>query len=235
MADALQSHLLYATRKMLEQSKQIQKQSKKIEEMSLLETKFALQEKRIETQEQQILLQKEQISKLETTIAITSLRLDECDKNHTRSPLSQTLFNEDLLWEISDFKNVFEDIKKTDFMLNQYMFTSEGYKLKVGLWLNGLDGGKKTHVSLYICLRPGPFDSVLEWPMRAVISVCVLKNGSEKNVRVIETNKRDFSQRSQTSIKDSAWVGYPHYIPHNQVKSFVVDDKFTLKVNVKKK
>jgi len=64
----------------------------------------------------------------------------------------------------------------------------QGYRMCVGVFANGYwyGSGKGTHVSLYIHILQGSYDTFLKWPFRGDITVQLL-NQLEDKEHIIET------------------------------------------------
>ena len=58
---------------------------------------------------------------------------------------------------------------------------SEGYKLYIKVYANGLDEAIGSHVSVMVCLMRGEFDEKLKWPFRGTISFELLNQESDSD------------------------------------------------------
>ena len=53
--------------------------------------------------------------------------------------------------------------------------------------LNGVDSGASTHVSMFIHLMQGEFDSILQWPFPGKIKLMAVDQSEDEQVHVTET------------------------------------------------
>merc|ERR1712117_279138 len=79
-----------------------------------------------------------------------------------------------LTWKIRDFSAKMEEARSSEGgleLVSLPFFTSQsGYKLQASLFLNGNGGGEGTHMSVYIKILPGEYDSILKWPFKHTVS-----------------------------------------------------------------
>ena len=78
-------------------------------------------------------------------------------------------YNGVLVWKIKDLKSRMAEAKTQDGLelVSAPFYTSQyGYKVQASLFLNGNGGGDNSHLSVYIKLLPGDYDSILKWPFR---------------------------------------------------------------------
>ncbi|KAL3195841.1 hypothetical protein MRX96_015722 [Rhipicephalus microplus] len=73
-----------------------------------------------------------------------------------------------LLWKISDYSHKMAEAKAQEGGLEicspPFSTSPYGYRLMATLFLNGNGSGESTHLSVYIKLLPGEYDSLLPWP-----------------------------------------------------------------------
>ena len=70
----------------------------------------------------------------------------------------------------------FEQLRKTDglWFSPSFYTHSHGYRLRLHVIANGLCAARSTHVSLFIHLMRGEFDSYLQWPFRGKVTLQLL-------------------------------------------------------------
>ena len=67
-----------------------------------------------------------------------------------------------------------------------YYSHKRGYKLCLKVYANGCGSGKDTHVSVFVCLMEGEYDTMLEWPFEGIVSI-ELCNWRENKNNILET------------------------------------------------
>ena len=96
-----------------------------------------------------------------------------------------------------------------------------GYKMCLKITANGQAGGKRTHVSLYVYMMKGEFDSHLKWPFKGEITVELVnqKEGGEKCERkpVEHTDECDDNFQKVTEGDRGKGWGYPQFISHSDL------------------
>ena len=65
------------------------------------------------------------------------------------------------IWKITNFENQLKS--NMDRYMESVPFYTHGYKLMLGLYPNGHDAGKNTHLSIYIFVLKGEYDVILPW------------------------------------------------------------------------
>jgi len=135
-----------------------------------------------------------------------------------------------LLWKISDYSKKLQmaqneqviETKSPPFFTHRY-----GYKLQLSAFVNGNGSGLNTHLSLYIRVLPGEYDSLLEWPFSHDITFNILDQGdplsskrSHISVRFTpDPTWKNFQRPSLDSDDDSnLGFGYPKFISHKELK-----------------
>ena len=81
--------------------------------------------------------------------------------------IEKTSHDGSYLWKIPSVKEKIEEAKsgRHGFITSAPFYTSRyGYKMCCKLYLNGDGSGRGTHVSLYLVLLKGEYDSLLNWP-----------------------------------------------------------------------
>ena len=84
--------------------------------------------------------------------------------------LSKTYIHNDgtYLWRIDNIHEVFFNAKNASqptYIISPSFYTSKyGYKLSLKLYINGDKTVRNTHLSLYVTIMRGEYDSLLKWP-----------------------------------------------------------------------
>ena len=118
-----------------------------------------------------------------------------------------------------------------------------GYKMCIRMQANGQGNGNGTHVSLFVNMMKGEFDSHLKWPFKGEITVELVnqKKGGRNHVKKpLEHNDPDdrnkFFQRVTDGDRAEKGWGYPKFIAHTELykpekdKEYLLNDTLILKV-----
>uniref|UniRef100_A0A673KRD3 TNF receptor-associated factor n=1 Tax=Sinocyclocheilus rhinocerous TaxID=307959 RepID=A0A673KRD3_9TELE len=150
--------------------------------------------------------------------------------------LVSTSYDGKLIWKVRDYwhrKEAGTPLNSTPFYTSR-----SGYKLSVRAYLGGDSSGRGTHLSLYITIMRGDFDSLLSWPFRQNITLTLLdQSGSrnhQSNTFTPDTNSDSFHR--PTSDANVA-TGFPRFILHGDLEAprnavYVRDDTLFIKVKV---
>uniref|UniRef100_A0A673MEW5 TNF receptor-associated factor n=1 Tax=Sinocyclocheilus rhinocerous TaxID=307959 RepID=A0A673MEW5_9TELE len=150
--------------------------------------------------------------------------------------LESTSYDGKLIWKVRDYWHR----KEAGTLLNSTpLYTSRsGYKLSVRAYLGGENSGRGTHLSLYITIMRGDFDSLLPWPFRQNITLTLLdQSGSrnhQSNTFTPDTNSDSFHRPTSDS---NVATGFPRFISHGDLEAprnavYVRDDTLFIKVKV---
>lgn len=111
--------------------------------------------------------------------------------------------------------------------------------LQASIFLNGNGTGEDTHLSTYIKILPGEYDSLLRWPFSHSVSFTMFDqtNHVEKACNIVESfipdpTWKNFQRPSREP--DSLGFGFPRFISHEMIKKrhFVKDDTIFIRVRV---
>eukprot|EP00794_Sanderia_malayensis_P018046 gene18046-19855_t len=129
-----------------------------------------------------------QISKLEQNIKTLS------DKSDTRdqmiSELQAKMWSGNFVWKINNFEHLFQQATSGEVpAIHSVPFYSgiPGYKMCLRVNLYGVDSGSSTHVSMFVHLMQGDFDSILSWPFPGKIILTAVDQSEDEQFHVRET------------------------------------------------
>ena len=154
---------------------------------------------------------------------------------------STTSYNGVLVWKIKNLGQRLLEAKEEGLeLVSAPFYTSQyGYRVQASLFLNGNGGGENSHMSVYIKLLPGEYDSILRWPFKHTVSFTLLDQTEErkKAINVVESfvpdpNWKNFQRPSQQV--DQLGFGFPKFVPHEllESRSYVRDDCLFIKIRV---
>ena len=147
-----------------------------------------------------------------------------------------------LVWKISGLAEKLAEAKTCDGLelVSRPFYTSAaGYKLQVSLFPGGNGGGEDTHLSVYIKVLPGDYDSILKWPFRHTISFTLMDQNPDRQsaVNIVESFIPDpswanFQRPSQVADPDQLGFGFPKFVPHGMLslRNYVKDDTVYIKI-----
>merc|ERR1712117_481284 len=99
-----------------------------------------------------------------------------------------------LIWKIKGVAEKMQEARGSDGLelVSLPFFTSDcGYKLQASLFLGGNGGGEDAHLSIYIKVLPGEYDSILKWPFRHTISFTLLDQNPDGMLNIRNYIKDD--------------------------------------------
>ncbi|CAB4056300.1 TRAF4 [Lepeophtheirus salmonis] len=131
--------------------------------------------------------------------------------------LAHTSYNGILLWKIKNISTKMQESKATS------------------LFLNGNGGGEGSHMSIYIKLLPGDYDSILKWPFKHTVSFSLLDQNENKKkvVNVVESFIPDPTWANFCKPqKDQLGFGFPKFVSHTMLNSrdYIKDNCIFIKI-----
>ncbi len=90
-----------------------------------------------------------------------------------------------LLWKIDEFERrrreavdgVTLSLYSTPFYTSRH-----GYKMCARVYLNGDGMGKGSHLSFFFVIMRGPFDALLQWPFKQIVTVSLINQNGKKHI-----------------------------------------------------
>merc|ERR1712223_416420 len=179
---------------------------------------------------------------LDLMCSLAHKQQDTIKKLNEQIEKSTTSYNGVLVWKIKDFSSRLAEAKTQDGLelVSAPFYTSQyGYRVQASLFLNGNGGGENSHLSVYIKLLPGEYDSILRWPFKYTVSFTLLDQADQRKdaCNIVESfipdpNWKNF-QRPSTE-PDSLGFGFPKFVPHEMLETgnYVRDDCIFIKIRV---
>ena len=147
-----------------------------------------------------------------------------------------------LLWKIEKFSSVLETAKEvTGYEVHSPPFFTDqyGYKFMIVAFPNGNGSGEGTHLSLYVRLLVGEYDSLLKWPFLGDITLTLIDQSQDT------TKQRHISQNFSPDPKWTSFhrpkknsntpgFGYPQFASHETMRTrkYIVDDAIFIRATV---
>ncbi|XP_065070864.1 TNF receptor-associated factor 6-like isoform X2 [Rhopilema esculentum] len=127
-------------------------------------------------------------SQLKESVKTLTERFDA--REFTIAEIQAKVWNGNFIWKINNFDKLFQQAKSNEVpAIHSVPFYTgiPGYKMCLRINLNGVDSGASTHVSMFIHLMQGEFDSILQWPFPGQIKLMAVDQSEEEQVHVTET------------------------------------------------
>nr|WIK99884.1 TRAF4 [Paralichthys olivaceus] len=153
-----------------------------------------------------------------------------------------------LIWKLNDYSRKLQEAKlrsNHEFFSPPFYTHRYGYKLQVSAFLNGNGSGEGSHLSVYIRVLPGEYDSLLEWPFSYKVTFSIMDQSDpslSKPQHITETfnpdpNWKNFQKpcSSRNSLDESTLgFGYPKFISHEEIKkrNYIRDNCIFIKASI---
>lgn len=133
--------------------------------------------------------------------------------------------------KIVNFKTLKDNAHNGSICSSPFYTGKSGYKLNLGLHLNGSKEGRNSHMSLYIAIREGQFDNTLIWPVRIKAKFTLLNTAQGDDYTTNFTSKH--LHRVVHHTRDGNMTdGLYQFIGHNLIQQYVKDDMIFIKCQV---
>jgi len=180
-------------------------------------------------------------------LACVRLTETEVKLNDTKVELKGTqekLETRMFIWKIENFCEILKNAINEEIsrIASAPFYTdrteSYGYKLKVKIYPNGFNSGKNNHLSVFIVVMKGEYDSILPWPFRKELKFTLIDQQEDLFQRENYTKHLDPGNRPKCFVRPTTEqnVGYgsPEFISHEKLHSrrYIMDDTLFLQVEV---
>ena len=194
--------------------------------------KRQLEEHMEQTKEVHLNLMQTLVKQQQNVIKKLNEQLEKCN----------TSYSGVLVWKIKDLATRLSEAKAKDGLelVSAPFYTSQyGYRVQASLFLNGNGGGENSHMSVYIKVLPGEYDSILRWPFKHTVSFTLLDQADQRKdaCNIVESfipdpNWKNFQRPS--CQPDQLGFGFPKFVPHEMLKTrnYVRDDSLFIKIRV---
>ena len=148
--------------------------------------------------------------------------------------LQATSYSGVFVWKIPEVTRRRHEARtgRTISLYSAPFYTSRhGYKLCLRLYMNGDGSGKGSHLSFFLTVMRGEFDSLLQWPFKQTVSLILLDQDRQRNI--IQSFRPEPSsasfQRPRTEMNVAS--GCPNFAPLSVLdnSSYVKEDTMFLK------
>ncbi|XP_068683551.1 TNF receptor-associated factor 4-like [Montipora foliosa] len=146
------------------------------------------------------------------------------------------------LWKIRGFDEILQQAKTgyEDEIKSAPFYTSEfGYKVRMSLYPNGNGKGKNTHLSIFIIIMKGDYDSILQWPFRKRVKFTLIepKENPEDRNNISSTtesqNEGKWNSKPKTEENRVA-RGFPQFVSHDKLmkSGYILDDTIFIEARI---
>jgi len=143
------------------------------------------------------------------------------------------------IWRISGFEKLFNQSKSGDVpAIHSLPFYTgiPGYKMCLRVNLNGIDSGVGTHVSMFVHLMMGEFDSIIDWPFPGTITLTVMDQIAENPEHIRETLAARSSLQAflrPKTNRNHKGYGYVEMVPHQtlRTRNYIREDTMVVRVD----
>ena len=145
------------------------------------------------------------------------------------------------VWKIINFNEIFRQAKNGEIQKVDgapFYTESYSYKLKVGIYPNGLRDYRNTHLAVFIVVMEGEYDAILPWPFKKKVTFTLIDQQEDSVERenvikgIIPDNSRAYSR--PIHHKENNGRGIANFISHEELftRRYLVDDTLFLQVEV---
>ncbi|KAL2086998.1 hypothetical protein ACEWY4_018057 [Coilia grayii] len=168
---------------------------------------------------------------------LLSIHVEQLQSNEERfRHLESTSYDGKLIWKIREYRRKKES--GAPLSAPPFYTSRSGYKLSARLYLGGDGPGRGTHLSLYLMLMRGDFDSLLPWPFQQPVMLSVLdQNGTRNHTTVGFTPDPENDSFHRPRGETNKAAGYPQFVSHANLEApknavYVRDDTLFIKIQV---
>ncbi|XP_012691449.2 TNF receptor-associated factor 5 isoform X2 [Clupea harengus] len=168
---------------------------------------------------------------------LLSIHVEQLQSNEERfRHLESTSYDGKLIWKVREYRRRKESgapLSATPFYTSR-----SGYKLSARVYLGGDGPGRGTHLSLYLMLMRGDFDSLLPWPFHQPVVLSVLdQSGGRNHLTMGFTPDPDNDSFYRPRSEANKAAGYQLFVSHANLETpknavYVRDDTLFIKVQV---
>lgn len=142
---------------------------------------------------------------------------------------------------ITDFQAKLQSAKekKVVSLWSVAFYSGNGYRAHLRIDLDGYGTGYWTgskYISVYFYLTNGPFDEILDWPFRGIVTFSVQSNGYVNMNRAFDTTKlsQDLINgafENPTTARKSGY-GFQDFLSHDVLDAYVINNVLAITCSV---
>ncbi|XP_068683028.1 TNF receptor-associated factor 4-like isoform X2 [Montipora foliosa] len=127
-----------------------------------------------------------------------------------------------------------DEIKSAPFYTSEF-----GYKVRMSLNPNGVGKGENTHLSIFIYIMKGDYDSILQWPFRKRVTFTLIEpkeNPEDRNnisSIVVNLNEDEWNAKPRTEENSVGW-GFSKFVSHDKLmkSGYILDDTIFIEARI---
>ena len=206
-------------------------------EVQASESRIAALTKELEETKSELATKMDATAKAEFETAIRQIREGFEELTLTVQSLQATSYDGTFIWKINEVHRRRNEAKSAKIvsLYSAPFYTSRfGYKLCLRVYLDGDGNGKGTHLSFFLAVMKGEYDSLLSWPFQQRVTLILLDQDDQTHIEQSfrpEQNSSSF-QRPTTQMNTAS--GCPTFAPQAVLDnpSYVRDDVMFMKCKI---
>ncbi|XP_068683549.1 TNF receptor-associated factor 4-like isoform X1 [Montipora foliosa] len=146
------------------------------------------------------------------------------------------------LWKIRGFHEILQRAKTGDNVniKSASFYTGEfGYKVRMNLYPNGNSEAKNTHLSIFIVIMKGDYDSILPWPFVKRVTFTLIdpkedpKDRDNISCTLANYEEQDWNSRPKKG-ENGACRGYRKFVSHDRLMEgdYILDDTIFIEARI---
>ncbi|CAH3122540.1 unnamed protein product [Porites lobata] len=145
---------------------------------------------------------------------------------------------ESFTWRIDGFSEVLRKAKSGEqTFIESSPFYRYGYKCKLRIHPNGCDSGENTHLTVYLVIMKGEYDTTLTWPFDKKFTFTLIdqqenEHDRENIVKSCTSNPKKRSFARSVKEQNIGW-GFAESVSHEELQKrrYIVDDTIFVHVH----
>ena len=148
--------------------------------------------------------------------------------------LQATSYSGVFVWKIPEVARRRQEAKtgRTISLYSAPFYTSRhGYKLCLRLYVDGDGSGKRSHLSFFLTIMRGEFDSLLQWPFKQTVSLVLLDQDRQRDIVQSFRPEPASASFQRPRMEMNVASGCPNFTPLSVLDnpSYVKEDTMFLK------
>ena len=140
---------------------------------------------------------------------MTKLQVSNTELREKVSKL-ESAANTTITFKLTKFQEILDSDKE---FTSPFFYTSPGgYRMTIEVHANGIDDSEGTHVSIYVSILEGEYDTELSWPFVGKVTFTLLNQLEDNNHRTMISI---FDLERNARVEDS-W-GFQQFTPHSKL------------------
>ena len=110
---------------------------------------------------------------------------------------------------------------------------NSGYCWQLRVYPNGTGSGEGSHISVFLHLIPGQYDTSMQWPFKGCVYVRLFDHKliASHGKRITVNDRAPISARQRPTSEDSPGIGDEQFIAHSGVRKYLHNDKLLFEID----